>query len=316
MSSLYIDRRGVEVRLDGEALAFYEKGERAGTVPLAPLERVFLRGDVLLHANLLGKLGEKGVGVVVLTGRKAEPSLLLATPHNDASRRIAQFRMSQDPNFCLRVSKKLMEKKLKGQIAFLETIFKEDFRHRFLVGHRQRFVKECLEKIPVCTDQASLRGLEGVAAREYFTALAETLPKSLGFKGRNRKPPKDPFNVVLSLGYTLLQAEASIALYGAGLDPYVGFYHTIDFGRESLACDIVEALRPEVDRFALICFREKTLRPEDFTTADDGSCLLGKAGRERFYPAWEPCVEELRRQLTAAARDLVDMLQRATVRLS
>ena len=100
--------------LDGEALAFYEKGERAGTVPLAPLERVFLRGDVLLHANLLGKLGEKGVGVVVLTGRKAEPSLLLATPHNDASRRIAQFRMSQDPNFCLRVSKKLMEKEASG----------------------------------------------------------------------------------------------------------------------------------------------------------------------------------------------------------
>ena len=86
---------------------------------MAPLERVFLRGDVILHANLLGKLGEKGIGVVVLSGRKAEPSLLMATPHNDASRRIAQFRMSQNPEFCLKISKQLMEKKLKGQIALL-----------------------------------------------------------------------------------------------------------------------------------------------------------------------------------------------------
>lgn len=175
MSSLYIDRRGVEVRLDGEALAFYEKGARAGTIPLAPLERVFLRGDVILHANLLGKLGEKGIGVVVLSGRKAEPSLLMATPHNDASRRIAQFRMSQNPEFCLKISKQLMEKKLKGQIALLETILDGNFRHRFLVGHRQRFMKESLEKMAACADLASLRGLEGVAAREYFQALTEVL---------------------------------------------------------------------------------------------------------------------------------------------
>lgn len=316
MSSLYIDRRGVEVRLDGEALAFYEKGARAGTIPLAPLERVFLRGDVILHANLLGKLGEKGIGVVVLSGRKAEPSLLMATPHNDASRRIAQFRMSQNPEFCLKISKQLMEKKLKGQIALLETILDGNFRHRFLVGHRQRFMKESLEKMAACADLASLRGLEGVATREYFQALAEVLPKSLGFHGRNRRPPKDPFNAVLSLGYTLLQAEASIALYGAGLDPYVGFYHALEYGRESLSCDVVEALRPEVDRFSIQCFREQTLRPEDFSTPDDGSCLLGKAGRERFYPAWEAFAEEFRRQLTGAANDLADMLQKSAARPS
>ena len=158
----------------------------------------------------------------------------MATPHNDASRRIAQFRMSQNPEFCLKISKQLMEKKLKGQIALLETILDGNFRHRFLVGHRQRFMKESLEKMAACADLASLRGLEGVAAREYFQALTEVLPKSLGFHGRNRRPPKDPFNAVLSLGYTLLQAEASIALYGAGLDPYVGFYHALEYGRESV----------------------------------------------------------------------------------
>ena len=113
-----------------------------------------------------------------------------------------------------------------------------------------------------------------------------------------------------------MQAEASIALYGAGLDPYVGFYHALEYGRESLSCDVVEALRPEVDRFSIQCFREQTLRPEDFSTPDDGFCLLGKAGRERFYPAWEAFAEEFRRQLTGAANDLADMLQKSAARPS
>lgn len=100
------------------------------------------------------------------------------------------------------------------------------------------------------------------------------------------------------------------------LDPYVGFYHALEYGRESLACDVVEALRPEVDRFSIQCFREQTLRPEDFFTQNEGSCLLGKAGRERFYPAWEPFAEELRRHLTDAANDLADMLQKSAARPS
>ena len=168
-----------------------------------------------------------------------------------------------------------MEKKLKGQIALLETILDGNFRHRFLVGHRQRFMKESLEKMAACADLASLRGLEGVAAREYFQALTEVLPKSLGFHGRNRRPPKDPFNAVLSLGYTLLQAEASIALYGAGLDPYVGFYHALEYGRESLSCDVVEALRPEVDRFHPM-----------FSRTNVASGRLFHTGR-RFLPSWQ-----------------------------
>ena len=77
MTSLYVDRRGVELKADGEALVFYENGVRVGTVPLVPLSRVFLRGDVTLSSSLLGKLGARDIGVVVLSGRKAEPTLLL-----------------------------------------------------------------------------------------------------------------------------------------------------------------------------------------------------------------------------------------------
>jgi CRISPR/Cas system-associated endonuclease Cas1 len=97
MTSLYVDRRGVTLKADGEALVFYENGERIGTVPLAPLSRVFLRGDVTLSSALLGKLGERGIGVVVLSGRKAVPTMLLGRPHNDAARRVAQYRCRSMP---------------------------------------------------------------------------------------------------------------------------------------------------------------------------------------------------------------------------
>ena len=105
MTSLYVDRRCVTLKADGEALVFYENGERIGTVPLAPLSRVFIRGDVTLSSSLLGKLGERGIGVVVLSGRKALPTMLLGRPHNDAARRVAQYRLSLDADFCLRFSR-------------------------------------------------------------------------------------------------------------------------------------------------------------------------------------------------------------------
>ncbi len=308
MTSLYIDRRGVEVRLDGEALAFYENGERSGTVPIAPLSRVFIRGDVTLKASLLAKLGEANVGVVVLSGRKSTPTMLMARPHNDASRRIAQYKASLSPEFVQLFSSCVVERKIQSQREFLLSLYDSETMHRSELSLRIRHLEENLMRVSSAQDRAALRGVEGQAALEYFAALEAVLPESLKFSGRNRRPPRDPFNVVLSLGYTLLQAEAVIALYGAGLDPFIGFFHALDFGRESLACDVIEEYRAIVDRFAFRCFREKTLRPEDFSIKDDG-CFLGKAGRQKFYPAWErEAVEEIRKKLTDNISALSDAI--------
>ena len=113
---------------------------------------------------------------------------------------------------------------------------------------------------------------------------------------------------MLSLGYTLLHSEAVLALYGAGLDPFIGFYHQLDFGRESLACDVVESFRVEVDQFALELFRKDILRVEDFSTTESG-CLLGKNGRAKFYAAWETLAEKLRKQLSEQVDELSAQLK-------
>jgi len=303
MTSLYVDRRGVTLKADGEALVFYENGERVGTVPLAPLSRVFLRGDVTLSSSLLGKLGERGIGVVVLSGRKAEPTMLLGRPHNDAARRVAQYRLSLDANFCLRFSRAIVEAKLMAQAAFLAERRDVELQPRYLLTLSLRRLDGAIAAVDAQASAASLRGLEGAGAAAYFEGFRDLLPERLKFHSRNRRPPKDPVNAVLSLGYTLLHAEAVLALYGAGLDPFIGFYHAMDFGRESLACDVVEPLRVEVDRHALMLFRTEKLRVDDFSQTD-GACLLGKAGRTRFYAEWEPVAERLRKQLGESVADV------------
>lgn len=310
MTSLYVDRRGIEIALESEALVFYENGERVGTVPVAPLSRVFLRGDVKLSASLLGKLGQAGVGVVVLSGRKGTPSIMLARPHNDAARRISQFRNSQDEAFCLACSRQIVAAKIAAQINFLESQKDNHLCARYELTRATRQLGGMLRQVAEKQSPAQLRGLEGAAANMYFSALAAIVPESLHFSGRNRRPPRDPMNATLSLSYTLLHAEAVLAAYGAGLDPYIGFYHALDFGRESLASDLIEPLRPQADAFALRLFNRKDLRPEDFSTTADG-CLLNKAGRERFYRDYESFAEGARKSLADAVQDLIQLLQAA-----
>jgi CRISPR-associated protein Cas1 len=141
-----------------------------------------------------------------------------------------------------------------------------------------------------------LRGIEGAAAASYFSAFAPLFPADLAFAGRNRRPPKDPVNAALSLGYTLLHFEAVNACHAAGLDPYVGFYHEPAYHRESLAADLIEPLRASVDAWVWRLFAERDLRGESFVQ-EEGGCLLKKHGREVFYARYELFIRPLRCRL-------------------
>ncbi len=149
----------------------------------------------------------------------------------------------------------------------------------------------------------SLRGIEGAAAVGYFQALTQLFPASLDFTGRNRRPPRDPVNAALSLGYTLLHFEAVRACHVAGLDPIIGFFHELDFGRESLASDLIEPWRPRIDAWVWEQFRTRSLRDDHFTREAD-ACLLGKTGRQHFYGAYEALARPLRRALRRYAGKL------------
>lgn len=311
-SSLYIDRKGITLKMQNDALLFYECNERIATIPLAPIDRIYLYGDVTLTASILAKLGELGIGVICLSGRKHLPTLLMSCPHNDAKMRISQYKLSLDPIFCLQFAKKIIKLKLINQKNFIKIVLdKNSLRH----GDITKIFNEIdllIKKIPNQETLASLRGLEGRCATLYFQTLQYYLPSHLNFRGRNRQPPRDPFNAGLSLGYTLLQSQIVLSLYGCGLDPFIGFYHQIDFGRESLACDLIELFRVLYDQWLIDCFKQKILRVEDFSTTPNG-CFLGKAGRIRFYTEFEHGKETWNTLITQSCQEVARVVRQLEV---
>ncbi|MCB1975233.1 MAG: CRISPR-associated endonuclease Cas1 [Burkholderiaceae bacterium] len=307
MSTLFVDRRDIHLEHDAGALVVRDRGERLATVPLAPITRVVLRGSVTLQASVLGHLGDRGIGVVILSGRKGEATLFFGRPHNDARLRVEQSRRSLDERFCVGYARALMHTKFERQYQWLSALREPYPQARYALTQAVRQLQDQQTQLPRAHQLDSLRGREGAAASCYFAGLRAVVPQSLGFNERNRRPPRDPFNALLSLTYTLAHAEAALALHAAGLDPCVGFYHQISHSRESLACDIMEAVRPLADRMCLEMVASQTLTADHFGHSAAG-CLLGKAGRTRYYAAYEAHAPAMRQALRQEVKDLARTL--------
>lgn len=287
MRTVYIDRRDAQLDLDGGALVVRVAGERVQTLPLGTMERLVVRAPANLATRLLAELCRRDVGLLVLSGRHSEPTArLLGLPTGDVRLRLAQLRLLDDEPRRLRLAASLAAAKLMAQTRLLTELRENGVADRRLVLDGLARVAEQAVLLDSARGLPELLGREGAAGAAYFAAYRSAFAPALGFKERNRRPPRDPVNVALSLGYTLLHHEAACAAQLVGLDPLVGVLHEPAPNRASLACDLVEPLRPHVDRFVQRLFAEAVLRPAHFTTEAEG-CRLGKAGRELFYRAWE-----------------------------
>jgi CRISPR-associated protein Cas1 len=308
MRAVYIDRRDAELDAEGPVLVVRVGGARVQDLPLGPLERVVLRGPCRLSTRLLAALHERDIGLLVLGARSGAPlARLLGPPHADVRRRLAQVRHLDDPAARARLATQVVQAKIVAQRRLLHELLEAGQGERRILLASQEQLEELVGRVGEPVQLDLLLGLEGAASAAYFAALRTAFAPTLGFEGRNRRPPRDPVNVVLSLGYTLLHHEAVQAAHLAGLDPMLGALHAPAPGRESLACDLVEPLRPHVDRLALTLFRERTLRGDQFRR-DGIACRLGKAGRAAFYAAWELRQPALARLLRRTAQRLARAL--------
>jgi len=311
MSTLYLDHSGLELRRDGRSIAVYAEGKRARTVPMALLARVVAHGDIRLSTGLLGALAEAGVGLVVLSKRHSRrTATLLGAPHADARIRLAQYRLWHDRAARGVWAVRVVAAKIAAQQRLLNRALAQRPDQRKSLCNALAGVERARGHATEAKELPALLGIEGAAAAAYFGGLGALFPDSLGFHGRNRRPPRDPVNACLSLGYTLLHFDAAREAHAAGLDPLIGFFHEPAYGRDSLAADLIEPLRPHVDEWAQGLFRDRGLRAEHFVR-DKGACLLDKRGRERFYAAYEPLARGLRRLLRLACRRMVRELEAA-----
>jgi CRISPR-associated protein Cas1 len=311
VSTLYVDRKGLELELRDGAIVLRADGERVRSVPAALLERVVLRADTRLASGTLAALADAGIGLVAMGGRGGQRvAHLLGAPAGDARARIAQCQRLADEPWATAWTRSLVRAKLRGQRQLLQRARAERADLRKPLGDAIATLERTIERLPQAADRAALRGLEGAGAAAHFKGYATLFADALGFVGRRRRPPPDPVNTCLSLGYTLLHAQAVQACWGAGLDPMLGLLHAPAFGRASMACDLVEPWRARVDDWVWQQFRSRALRPEHFGRDGAGACLMGKAARAHFYAAFVPvqqrCGAALRRHARRVARALAD----------
>jgi CRISPR-associated protein Cas1 len=208
--------------------------------------------------------------------------------------RQGQFRRADDRVFCLLLARDLVATKIRNQRTLLQ---------RNHIEPKARTL-EMLRRLAVAASRAesleSLLGLEGTAARVYFEQFAgmikvdeEEQPPTFVFRGRNRRPPRDPVNALLSLTYSLLSRDLTVICHAVGFDPYVGFYHQPRFGRAALALDLMEGFRPLIaDSTVLTAINTRMVRPADFVTTGQAVALTA-GGRKGVLRAYEQRMDNL-----------------------
>lgn len=298
MTTLYVDRKGFTLTVRRNTVELRgEAGLR--TIPLSLLERIVIHHNCELESNTLLSLSRNAVSLVVLS-RRGDVAQLLGKPHNRANLRLSQYHQFAEENTRRLLSSETVLARLVGERDNLNRAKADrpDISYPLSRGidQLQRQIENLQQQIDSLElpTLMQLRGVEGGAAANYFRAYAKLFPEALGFVTRKRRPPPDPVNAILSLGYTLLHSDAVRAAWGCGLDPWVGYYHDLDYGRESLASDLIESHRHRVELFTWELFQERHLVKDHFSQQKEG-IRLNKSGRKMYYQLWEQRAIPLRR---------------------
>lgn len=292
---LYVQEQGAKVGKKGETLTIEKSGEELGSVRLKDTSQVVLLGNVQISAQTLHLLCEAEVPVLHLSSGGWFSGITHGWGLRNAYDRAAQFTAFADPARCLEFSREVVRAKAVNQRALL-------MRNGVPAPENARAVADMadlIRKIPGADSADTLLGLEGSLAAPYFQNFSGMLkPKDFDaaaweISSRNRRPPKDPVNALLSFAYALLSKECAVALLAEGLDPHWGFYHRPRHGRPALALDLMEPFRPVIAESAVLsCINTGMVVAADFERGA-GACLLGSAGRKAFIRAYEARCEQL-----------------------
>lgn len=264
MDAVYVIEPGSYLRREGASLKIVKGSELVEQIPATGLKRLMLIGYVSLTGGVLDFLIQNRVETVFMTPTGRFRARLALDEHRHVERRKAQYLTLSRPECALKTAGIVVEGKISNMIRFLM------LRSRQYGNEAMKLAAAQLRSVSVhlgdVKDLDALRGLEGTASRIYFEVFSHLIKNAaFSFSGRNRRPPLDPVNALLSFIYTLLTNEVLSAIKARGLDPYLGSLHEISYGRPSLACDLVEEYRCFLgDRLVLGLINRKAVRPEDF----------------------------------------------------
>lgn len=301
LNTLYVTTDGAWLRKDGANIVMEVEREERVRLPVHMLEGLVCIGRVGISPQLLGFCAEQGICISYLTAHGRFLARVEGPVSGNVLLRRAQYRASDDRPRCGSIIRNLLVGKIHNQHAVLARGWRdhgEKIMEATAFQHALKRLKRIPHRLMLEEDIDRLRGLEGEAAKAYFGVFDQLIlvdVPTLRFKGRNRRPPRDAFNALLSFLYTLLTHDCRSALETVGLDPAVGFLHRDRPGRPSLALDLAEEFRPLLgERLALSLVNRRQLGRQDFTFFENGAVQLTEKARKTVLVAYQ---ERKREQL-------------------
>lgn len=299
LNTLYVMTESCYLTLEGENIVILNGGNTLGRFPLHTLENIVFFTYKGASPALMGACAERNIGISFFSPRGAFLARAVGKEYGNVLLRKEQYRISDQEDRSIVYAKNMIVGKIFNCRWSIERTLRD---HAYRVDAEKlrgisHVLYETMPKIDTVTGLDELRGMEGKAAEQYFSVLNDMIlnqKEDFTFITRNRRPPLDNINAILSFAYTVLAGECANALSSVGLDPYVGFMHGDRPGRTSLALDMMEELRPVLaDRFILTLINTKAIQATHFQKQKDHAVLLTDDGRKVFFNAWQNHKKEM-----------------------
>jgi CRISP-associated protein Cas1 len=280
---LVVQTPGAQIGQRGDELLVSVKGEDVRKLPGQQVRAIYCYGAVQITAQATSTCLELGIDVSYFSPAGRFLGMLGGLPASGVDARRGQYRLFELPGVRLQLAREVVRAKIHNQRVML-------MRNGDVPDRVTALMANFRDATESARDLTSLLGIEGSAAALYFEQFESMLKQRADWKfdwrGRNRRPPRDPVNGLLSLGYSMLAKELTGVCYSVGLDPFLGFMHQPRYGRPALALDLMEEFRPLVaDSVAISLINRGELGPEDFIKSANGTFLTDK-GRRPFWEAW------------------------------
>lgn len=293
LNTLYITSETGYLALENENVVVWQEEERKGQYPLLMLEGIVSFSYKGASPALMGECVKRGISLCFMTPNGRFLARVCGESRGNVLLRKQQYRFSDNETESCRIARNFIFGKVYNSRWQLERTLRD---HAMRVEtDRIKSVSsqlaDQLERITACEELDSLRGVEGELSARYFSVFDELIlnqKETFYFDVRSRRPPLDPVNAMLSFAYTLLAHDCAAALESVGLDAYVGFMHRDRPGRESLALDLMEELRPVfADRLVLTLINTRAVQARHFQRQPSGVVLMNDEGRKIILTAWQ-----------------------------
>jgi len=298
LNTLYVTSPDSYLGLDGENVVVYRDEKEVIRLPLHNLEGITAFGYTGASPALMGACAQRNISLCFLTQHGRFLARVTGAVRGNVTLRKTQYLLSQGKDTSAAVARNMIIGKLFNTRWVIERATR-DYTLRLDVEKLKRasaFIQNAILQVKECSDLDGLRGLEGEAASVYFSVFDDLILQqkaAFHFESRNRRPPMDNVNALLSFVYTLLAGDMAAALETVGLDPYVGFLHRDRPGRPSLALDMMEELRPIcADRFVLSLINRREISQNGFSAQENGAVVMEDDTRKAVLTAWQARKQE------------------------